>query len=110
MYAFGINVTGLVPYFVNAVDFLLYKLHIFRAAVSSYLSSLHTLELHIQVHQLCTNNKHNTHLDPPLGGFVQGHDYFIPTKFGQHPSIGSVRKAMCSHTYTCISDPNPSFT
>ena len=38
---------------------------------------------------------------------VQDHDYFIPTKFGQHPSIGSVRKAMCSHTYTCISDPPP---
>ena len=38
------------------------------ASVSSYLSSLHTLEPHIQVHQLCTNNKHNTTLDPPLGG------------------------------------------
>ena len=116
MYASRIYVTGLVPCLVNAVDFLLYKLHVFRAAVSSYLSSLHTLELHIQVHQLCTNNKHNTNLDPPLGRFgwkalthVQGHDYFIPTKFGQHPSIGSVRKAMCSHTYTCtcISDPTP---
>ena len=71
MYASGIYVTGLVPCLVNAVDFLLYKLHVFRAAVSSYLSSLHTLELHIQVHQLCTNNKHiyNTYLDPPLGGF-----------------------------------------
>ena len=67
MYAFGIYVTGLVPCSVNAVDFLLYKLHIFRAAVSSYLSSLHTFEL--QVHQLFTNNKHNTYLDPPLGGF-----------------------------------------
>ena len=89
-------------------------------AVSSYLSSLRTLELHIQVHHLCTNNKHNTYmyLDPPLSGFgrkalthVQGDDYFIPTKFGQHQSIGSVRKALCSHTYTCISDPpNPSVT
>ena len=69
MYASGIYVTGLVPCLVNAVDFLLYELHIFRAAVSSYLSSLHTLELHIQVHQLCTNNKQNTYLDPPLGGF-----------------------------------------
>ena len=49
MYASGIFVTGLVPCLVNVVDFLLYKLHIFRAAVSSYLSSLHTLELHIQV-------------------------------------------------------------
>ena len=112
MYASGIYVTGLVPCLVNAVDFLLYKLHFFRAAVSSYFSSFHTLELHVQVHQLCTTNKHNTYLDPPLGGFgwnalthVQGHDYFIPTKFGQHPSIGSVRKAMCSNTYTCISDP-----
>ena len=109
MYASGIYVTGLVPCLVNAVGFLLYKLHILRAAVSSYLSSWHTLELHIQVHQLCTNNKHNTYLDPPLGGFgwkaqthVQGHDYFIPSKFGQHPSMGSVRKAMCSHRYTCI--------
>ena len=46
-----------------------FDLHVFRAAVSSYLSSLHTFELHIQVHQLCTNNKHNTYLDPPLGGF-----------------------------------------
>ena len=53
-------------------------------------------------------------LYPPLGGsgrkaltHVQGHDYFIPTKFGQHPSISSVGKAMCSHTYTCISDPPP---
>ena len=120
MYASGIYVTSLVPCLVSAVDFLLYKLHVFGAAVSSYLSSLHTLELHIQVHQLCTNNKHNTYLDPPLGGFgwkalthVQGHDYFIPTKFGQHPSVGSVRKAnMCSHTYACISDspPQPSFT
>ena len=94
MYASGIYVTSLVPCLVNAVDFLLYKLHVFRAAVSSYLSSLHTLELHIQVHQLCTNNKHNTYLDPPLGGFgwkalthVQGHDYFIPTNFGQHPTV-----------------------
>ena len=58
MYAFGIYVTSLVPCLVNAVDFVLYKLH-----------SLLTLELHIQVHQLCTNNKHNTYLDPPLGGF-----------------------------------------
>ena len=69
MYASGIYVSGLVPCLVNSVDFLLYKLHVFRAAVSSYLSSLYTLELHIQVHQLCTNNKHNTYLDPPLGGF-----------------------------------------
>ena len=89
----------------------------YKAAVSSYLSSLHTLELHIQVHQLCTNNKHNTYLDPPLGGFGRKVDthvhcagpYFIPTKFGQHPSIGSVRKAMCSHTYACISDPHQPF-
>ena len=68
MYASGIYVTGLVPCLVNAVDFLLYKLHIFRAAVSSYLSSLHTLKLHIQVHQLCTKNKHNTwiHLSADL--------------------------------------------
>ena len=29
----------------------------------------------------------------------QGYDYFIPTKFGQHPSICSVGKAICSHTY-----------
>ena len=58
-----------VPCLVNAVDFLLYKLHVFRRAVSSYLSSLHTLELHIQVHQLCTNNKHNTYMTQPLGGF-----------------------------------------
>ena len=69
MYASWIYVIGLVPCLVNAVDFLLYKLHIFRAAVFSYLSSLHTLELHMQVHQLCTNNKHNTYLDPPLDGF-----------------------------------------
>ena len=69
MYASRIYVTDLFPCLVNAVDFLLYKLHIFRTAVSSYLSSLHTLELHIQVHQLCTNNKHNTYMDPPLGGF-----------------------------------------
>ena len=69
MYASGIYVTGLVPCLLNAVDSLLYKLHVFRAEVSSYLSSLHTLELHIQVHQLCTNNKHNTYLDQPLGGF-----------------------------------------
>ena len=69
MYASRIYVTGLVPCLVNAVDFLLYKLHVFRAAVSSYLSSLHTFDLHIQVHQLCTNNKHNTYLDQPLGGF-----------------------------------------
>ena len=115
MYASRIYVTSLVPCLVDAVDFLLYKLHVFWAAVSSYLSSLHTLELHIQVHQLCTNNKHNTYLDPPLGGFgwkasthVQGHDYFIPTKFIQLPSVSSVRKAnMCFHTYTCISDPPP---
>ena len=46
-------------------------------------------------------------LDPPLGGsgrkaltHLQGYDYFIPTKFGQHISICSVGKAMCSHTYT----------
>ena len=46
-------------------------------------------------------------LDPPLGEsgqkaetHVQGHDYFIPTEFGQHPSICSVGKAMCSHTCT----------
>ena len=69
MYASRIYVTGLVPCFVNVVDFLLYKLHFFQDAVSSYLSSLHTLELHIQVHQLCTNNKHNTYMDPPLGRF-----------------------------------------
>ena len=117
MYASRIYVTGLVPCLVNAVDFLLYKLHVFQAAVSSYLSSLHTLEFHIQVYQLCTNNKRNTYMEPPLGGFgqkawthVQGHDYFTPTKFGQHPSIRSVRKAMYSHTYTCIIDPHPSFT
>ena len=109
MYESRIYVRGLVPCLVNAVDFFLYELHVFRAAVSSYLSILYTMELHIQVHQLCTNNKHNTYLDPPLGGFgrkayshVQGHDCFIPTKFGQHPSIGSVRKAMCSHAYTTI--------
>ena len=36
---------------------------------------------------------------------MPGHDYFIPTKFGQHPSICSVGKSMCSHTYTCINDP-----
>ena len=42
---------------------------------------------------------------------VQGYDYYIPTKFGQHQSIGSVRQALCSHKYTCISDPpNPSVT
>ena len=31
------------------------------------------------------------------------------TKFGQHPmlSISYERTAMCSHTYTCISDPQP---
>ena len=34
---------------------------------------------------------------------MQGHDYFIRTKFGQHPSIGSVGKAMCYYTYICIS-------
>ena len=33
MYASRIYVTGLVPCLVNAVDFLLYKLHVFRAAV-----------------------------------------------------------------------------
>ena len=39
-------------------------------------------------------------LDPPLGGFdprvntiVQGHEYFIPTKFGKYPSRNSVVKA-----------------
>ena len=69
MYASGIYVTGLVPCLLNAVDFLLYKLHVIQAEVSSYLPSLHALKLHIQVHQLCTNNKHNTYLDPPLGGF-----------------------------------------
>ena len=42
MYASRIYVTGLVPCWVNAVDFLLYELHVFRGAVSSYLSSLHT--------------------------------------------------------------------
>ena len=47
MYASGIYVTGLVPCLVNAVDFLLYKLHVFQAAVSSYSSSLHAFELHI---------------------------------------------------------------
>ena len=105
MYASRIYVTALVPCLVNAVDFLLYKLYVFRAAVSSYLSSVHTLELHIQMHQLCTNNKHYKYLDPPMGGFrrkalthVLGHDYFIPTKLGQHPSVRSVRKVMCSHT------------
>ena len=61
LYASGIYVTSLVPCLVNAVDFLLYKLHVFHAAVSSYFSSLHTFELHIQLHQLCTNNKHNTY-------------------------------------------------
>ena len=67
----SIYVTGLVPCLVNAVDFLLYELHVFRAAVSSYLSSLHTLELHIQLHQLCTNNKHNIYLDPPLADLAE---------------------------------------
>ena len=71
MYASRIYVSGLVPCLVNAVDFLLYKLHVFRAAVSSYLSSLNTFELHIQVHQLCTSNKHNTYLDLPVGEFVR---------------------------------------
>ena len=39
-------------------------------------------------------------LDPPLRGFgqkvntnVRGHDYFIPTKFGEYPSNDSVVKA-----------------
>ena len=39
-------------------------------------------------------------LDPPLGGYgrnilmhVQGHENFIPIKFGKHPSSGSVVKA-----------------
>ena len=49
----------------------MYELHVFRAAVSSYLSSLHTLEFHIQVHQLCTNNKHNIYLDPPLAELAE---------------------------------------
>ena len=44
MYASGIYVTGLVPCLVNAVDFLLYELHIFRAAVSS----LHTFKLKVK--------------------------------------------------------------
>ena len=49
--------------------------------------------------------------EKPKPMHVQGHDYFIPTKFGQHPSICSVGKAMCSHTYTCISNsPSLSFT
>ena len=38
------------------------------AALSSYLSSLQALETHILVHQLYTNNKNNTTLDPFLGG------------------------------------------
>ena len=38
------------------------------AEVTSNLSSLHTLEPNIQVHQLYTNNKHNTYMDPTLGG------------------------------------------
>ena len=40
------------------------------------------------------------HLDPPLGGscrkasmHVQGHEYFLPTKFRKHRSIGSIEKA-----------------
>ena len=66
MYASGIYVTGLVPCLVNAVDFLLYELHIFRAAVSSYLSSLYTLELHIQVHQLLASGQ----LSPKFWGFL----------------------------------------
>ena len=57
MHASRIYVTGLVPCLVNVADFPLYKLQVFRAEVSSYLSSLHTLELHIQAHQLCTNKK-----------------------------------------------------
>ena len=31
MYVSGIYVTGLVPCFINAVDLLLYKLHVFQA-------------------------------------------------------------------------------
>ena len=36
---------------------------------------------------------------------------FIPTKFHQHSSSGSVVKAdyVCSHIYTCISEPPPPF-
>ena len=70
MYASRIYVTGLVPCLVNALDFLLYKLHIFQASsLQLFIHFAHLGTPYIQVHQLCTNYKHNTYLDPPLGGF-----------------------------------------
>ena len=46
-------------------------------------------------------------LDPPLVGYgrnlfmhVNGHDYFIRTKCGKHPSSGSV--VMADHMFTYI--------
>ena len=46
-------------------------------------------------------------LDPPLGGFglkvktnVRGHEYFIPTKFGEYPSSDFVVKA--DYVYICM--------
>ena len=48
----------------------------------------------------CPGSAPGPALDPPLGGFgpkvninVQGHEYFIPTKFGEYPSSDSVVKA-----------------
>ena len=57
-------------------------------------------------------------LDPSLGGsgrkaetHVQGHDYFIHSKFGRHPSICSVGKAkVCVPIHIQALDPPPSFT
>ena len=36
---------------------------------------------------------------------MHDHDNFTPAKFGQHPLIDLVEKAMRFHTYTCICDP-----
>ena len=121
MYASRIYVTGLVPCLVKAVDFLLYKLHTCFPSCSlqlfiQFVTPWNSIFKCISYAQTI---KHNTYLDPSLGGFGRKPKRMcramitsFPTKFGQHPSISSVRKAMCSPTYTCISDPpppNPSF-
>ena len=40
----------------------------------------------------------------------RGHEYFIPTKFGEYPSSDSVTQVtLCSHTYAWTSAPPPFF-
>ena len=116
MYASVIYVTGLVPYLVKALDFLLYKLQ------TRFPRRSLQLQLIIQFAHLGSPLEkvidlflaNCPALDPPLGGVcqkaytqVRDYEYFISIKFRKHPSSDSVGKADYVFHYIYISAPPP---